>query len=104
MLLFLLTVRRRYRGIWSTSIIERSVQGQGCQLVYFQTKNLSKSWEDLRMEKYGMFYGHLEYFTAILKILRSFGNVVMIWYIFHRFGICVKKNLATLVQARFEKS
>jgi hypothetical protein len=38
-------------------------------------------------------YGHLVYF------LRPFGKVVVIWYIFSRFG---KKNLATLsvVQAR----
>jgi hypothetical protein len=29
---------------------------------------------------FGIFYGHLVYFMAI-------GNVVVIWYIFRRFGI-----------------
>jgi hypothetical protein len=39
------------------------------------------------MENAGIFYGHLEYFTAIWHILWPFGNVVVIWYIFPRFGI-----------------
>jgi hypothetical protein len=39
------------------------------------------------MENVSTFYGHLEYFTAIWNILRPFGNVVAIWYIFPQFGI-----------------
>jgi hypothetical protein len=35
----------------------------------------------------------LEYFTGIWYILRPFGNVVVIWYIFPRFGIlCEEKS------------
>jgi hypothetical protein len=54
------------------------------------------------MENVGIFYGHLEYFTAIWNILRQFGIVVAIWYISPRFSsvFCVKKNLATLVHPR----
>jgi hypothetical protein len=51
------------------------------------------------MENIGIFYGHLEYFTAIWYILWPFGNVVVIWYLYIYFPIlvnCVKKNLATL--------
>jgi hypothetical protein len=39
------------------------------------------------MENAGIFYGHLEYFTVIWYLLWSFGNVVVNWYIFPRFGI-----------------
>jgi hypothetical protein len=38
------------------------------------------------MEKVGIFYGHVEYFTTIWYILLPFGNVI-IWYIFPCFGI-----------------
>jgi uncharacterized membrane protein YuzA (DUF378 family) len=38
------------------------------------------------MENVGIFYGHLEYLTAITYILWTFANVVAIWYIFHSFG------------------
>jgi hypothetical protein len=35
----------------------------------------------------------LEYFTVIWNILWPFGNVVVIWYIFPRFGIlCQEKS------------
>jgi hypothetical protein len=44
------------------------------------------------MENIGIFYGQLEYFTAIWYVVWPFGKVVVIWYIFHRFG----GNLATL--------
>jgi hypothetical protein len=39
------------------------------------------------MKNAGIFYYHLEYFTVIWYILRPFGNVVVIRYIFPRFGI-----------------
>jgi hypothetical protein len=45
------------------------------------------------MENAGIFYGHLEYFTVIWYILWPFGNVVVIWYIFPRFGLlCQEKS------------
>jgi hypothetical protein len=65
---------------------------QGCQLVCFQTKNsnLGKVWRALEWKV-------LLYFMVIWNILQSFGifygNVVVIWYIFPRFGIlCQEKS------------
>jgi hypothetical protein len=43
------------------------------------------------MEKVGIYYGYLEYTTAIWHILWPFGNLVTILV------YCVKKNLATLL-------
>jgi hypothetical protein len=39
------------------------------------------------MEMLECFFGHLEHFTAIWYILWPIGNLVVIWYIFPRFGI-----------------
>jgi hypothetical protein len=48
-------------------------------------------WNILR--SFGIFYGHLEYFTVIWYILWQFGNVVVIETIFPRFGIlCQEKS------------
>jgi hypothetical protein len=45
------------------------------------------------MENTSIFYGHLEYFTVIWYILWTFGNVVVISYIFPLFGImCQEKS------------
>jgi hypothetical protein len=45
------------------------------------------------MENAGIFYGHLEYITVIRYILWPFGNVVVIWYSFPRFGtLCQEKS------------
>jgi hypothetical protein len=45
------------------------------------------------MEKDGIFFGHLEYITAIWYILRLFGNLAAIGYIFLRFGtLCQEKS------------
>jgi hypothetical protein len=45
------------------------------------------------MENYCKFYDHLEYFTVIWHILFPFGNVVVIWYIYPRFGkLCQEKS------------
>jgi hypothetical protein len=45
------------------------------------------------MKNLGIFFDHLFYFTAIGNILWSFGNVVVIWYIFPRFGtLCHEKS------------
>jgi hypothetical protein len=44
------------------------------------------------MENAGIFYGLLEYFTVMWYILWPFGNVVVIWYIFPRFGTLYKEK------------
>jgi hypothetical protein len=45
------------------------------------------------MENVGIFYGHLEYITALRNILWLFGNLVAIWYIFPRFGkLCQEQS------------
>jgi hypothetical protein len=64
-------------------------------MVCFQTKNtnLGKFWRAFELKI-------VVYFMVIWNILRSFGvflwpfgNVVVIWYIFHRFGIlCQEKS------------
>jgi hypothetical protein len=38
------------------------------------------------MENVGIFYGHLEYSTAICYIECQCGNLLIIWYIFPPFG------------------
>jgi hypothetical protein len=82
---------------------------QGCQMVYFQTKNPNLGhfcrvlqwkmlvyfmdiWSILRT--IGLFYGHLVYFTDIWSILRTFGlfyrHLVYftdIWSILRTFGL-----------------
>jgi hypothetical protein len=63
---------------------------QACQMVYFQTKNpnLGKFWRSLcRLENIIIFYGNSEYFMAMCYILRPFDNLLVVWYIFHRFGV-----------------
>jgi hypothetical protein len=77
---------------------------QGCQMVYFQTKNpnLGKFWRALNwtMVIYfmaiwnGIFFYHLVHFVFIWYILGSF---VFIWYHFPVLVSCTKKNLATLL-------
>jgi hypothetical protein len=71
---------------------------QGCQTVYFQTKNpdLGQFWKALYLEyvdicivwPFRIFYEHLGYFTNIWDILRTFGifyehlgYFITIWYI-----------------------
>jgi hypothetical protein len=81
---------------------------QGCQMVCFRTKNhnLGKFWRALEwkllvyfmviwniLRSFVIFYGHLEYFTAIWYSLWPFGNVVVIWHNFPRFGkLCREKS------------
>jgi hypothetical protein len=65
--------------------LEQSGSLNGCQMVYFQAKNTNLGiFEGLRMENVGIFYGHLEYITAIGYILWSLGKLVVIWYIVSR--------------------
>jgi hypothetical protein len=62
---------------------------QGCQMIYFQTKNpIGANFVGFRFENVDIFYGHLEYFTDIWNILRTFGifyghsgNFMTVWYI-----------------------
>jgi hypothetical protein len=67
-------------------------------MAYFQTKNpnLGNIGRALyRMKNVGIFYGHVEYFTANGCFLWPFGKVVVIWYLFPVLVHCVMKNLAT---------
>jgi hypothetical protein len=57
--------------------------------------------EGLRMENAGIFYGHLEYFTVIWYILWPFCNVVLIWYIFPRFGLLCQEKSGNPVRSSF---
>jgi hypothetical protein len=43
------------------------------------------------MGNVGIFYGHLEYITAIWYILWQFCKLVVKWYIFPHFGIFYQK-------------
>jgi hypothetical protein len=52
------------------------------------------------MENVGTLYGHLEYFTAIWSILLPIGNIVVIWYVFPRFGILCQENSGNPEQSR----
>jgi hypothetical protein len=45
------------------------------------------------MKKFGIFYGHLVYITAIWSILWPFSNLVAIWFILPRFGILCLFNV-----------
>jgi hypothetical protein len=94
---------------WLSILHIESGLNQGCQMVYYQTKNtnLGKFWRVLHRKMLvsfmaiwsiswllGIFYGNLVYFTARWYILRQFGifygNLVYlsaIWYILRHFGI-----------------
>jgi hypothetical protein len=75
---------------------EDSVNGQCCQMVYFQTKNynLGKFWKACQwkmsvfLRLNGIFYGHLVHF-------------VVIWYIFLRFGTLYREKSGNPVNGAF---
>jgi hypothetical protein len=73
------------------------VRNQGCQMVYFQTKNpnLVKFWNVYAMEDVGVLYGHLVNFTAIGYNYWLFAIIH-----FHVLVCCSKKYLATLFGMR----
>jgi hypothetical protein len=50
------------------------------------------------MQDVGVFYGHLVYLWPFSIFWRHLINFMVIWYIFSRFGILRRKNLATLMQ------
>jgi hypothetical protein len=80
-----------------------STGDQGCQMVYFRTKNpslgkfgsvlLKRCWLILWsiLLQFRIFYGRSIYF-------------VVIWYIFSVLVFCTKKNLATLLEIFFINS
>jgi hypothetical protein len=69
---------------------------RGCQMLYLQTKNPN-------LGKVGIFFGHLDYISAILYILRPFCNLVVIWYISPSFGIlCQEKSGSPGANRRFK--
>jgi hypothetical protein len=76
-------------------------RNQGCQMVCFQTKNpnLGKFWRALQ-------WNILVCFTVIWHILWPFGNVVVIWYIFPRFGTVRQEKSGNpgLGQSKFSRS
>jgi hypothetical protein len=49
------------------------------------------------MENIGRFYGHLVYLRPLEIFYSHLVYFVVIWYIFSRFGILDKENLATLL-------
>jgi hypothetical protein len=67
---------------------------QGCQMVSFQTKYSQYGYilEDLGMENVVIYSGRLAYFTTNGYILWAFGNFVVIWYFFRRFGILYQEQ------------
>jgi hypothetical protein len=65
---------------------------RGCQMLHFHTPNpnyVGHILGGLGMEKVGIFYDHLEYFTPYLYFMA-------IWYIFPVLVFWNKKNLAAL--------
>jgi hypothetical protein len=80
-------------------VLHRGITDRGCQMVYFQIKNLSLG-KFLRALDWKM----LIYFMSICNILQTFGifydhlvHFKSIWHIFIRFWYHVpRKNLATL--------
>jgi hypothetical protein len=73
---------------------------QGCQMVYFPTKNpnLGKFWRALEWKMLVYFmticniYSHLVLVMAVWYSLWSLGIFFLFWYVW------TKKNLATLLQ------
>jgi hypothetical protein len=45
------------------------------------------------METVGIFFGYLEYISAIWYMLWPFGNLVTIWYIFPPFWYIVSRKI-----------
>jgi hypothetical protein len=53
------------------------------------------------MYNIGIFFGHLEHFTAICLFYNHLGNFVAIWYIFPRFGILCQEKSGTPIRHLF---
>jgi hypothetical protein len=74
---------------------------QGCQMVYFRTKNtnLGIFWSDWKRK-----YWYFLYFTVIWYILWPLGSICSHLVDFSHFGIFTKKNLATLCRTRSNRT
>jgi hypothetical protein len=86
----------------SYKLKHRNASKQGCQIVYFQTKN-----PNLGQFCRALHWKMLTYFMAIGNILPTFVilydhlvQFMFIWYIFPILISCSKKNLATLLLGR----
>jgi hypothetical protein len=66
-----------------------STEEQGCQMVYFHTKNFNFGtfWRVLECKLLAYFYDHLEYFTTIWYILWPLGIVCVHLVLIYRFGM-----------------
>jgi hypothetical protein len=73
--------------------------GQGCQMVYFQTKNPNfvENFSVLRLEYVDIFYGHLKYLGIFGIFYDPLVQFVFVWYIFPVLVSFTNKNLATLM-------
>jgi hypothetical protein len=49
----------------------------------------------LGMENVSSFYGYLEYIIAMWYVLGPFDNLLIIWYIFPRFGMLFQEQSGT---------
>jgi hypothetical protein len=65
---------------------ERSGLPDGIPTFKPKIPTLGKVLECLAMKDVGIFYAHLEYILDIWYILWPLCNLVVIWYIFYRFG------------------
>jgi hypothetical protein len=74
----------------SWDLISSSFYDLVCHPDPTRATNLSPILCQKRTKRLG--YGHLKYFTVIWHILWPFGNVVVIWYIFPRFGILCQEK------------
>jgi hypothetical protein len=63
-------------------------------MVYFQTKspNLGNFLGGFAMERVGIFYGHLVYFTTIWCVLWSFGTFYGLFGAFFPVSVCCTKK------------
>jgi hypothetical protein len=79
-------------------VVEKHLAGQGCQMVYFQTKiPIWVIFEGIELEMIGIFYCYLEYRYYEHLVYLFYGHwaiyVVAIWYIFPHFGLlCQEKS------------
>jgi hypothetical protein len=80
---------------------KESVSKQGCQMVYFQTKNpnLGKFWRFLPWKILGICYGLLVNFPTFWYIFRPFDIVCGYLVYFTILVYCASKNLAALFRS-----
>jgi hypothetical protein len=66
---------------------------QGCQMVYFQTPNpnLGNYWRALEWKMLVLLMAVWNILRPVSYVLWPFHNLVIIWYIFPRFGISYQK-------------